>query len=77
MNLPKTVSVRWMRTCKVGESIICEGHTDYCRTPLVKADFKHKTQKAWLCFASTKPPQPVTVITIIEFPKEPTWTSNI
>ena len=77
MNLPKTVPVGWMRTCKVGDSIICQGHTSHSRTPLTKAGFKFTTQKAWLCFASADAPQPVTVLTIIEFPEEPTWTSNI
>ena len=77
MNLPKTVPVKWMRDCRVGDSIICEGHTSHSRTPLQKAGFKFTTNKAWIGFASSAQPRAVTVLTITEFPEEPTWTSNI
>lgn len=73
MNLPKTVSMQWMQSAKVGSSIVCHGHTSHSRTPLVKAGFKFTTNKAWLVLVSTKPPVPVTVLTITEFPEEPTW----
>jgi hypothetical protein len=66
MNLPKTVSVDWMRNAKVGDSIICQGHTSYCRTPLQKAGFKYTTHKGWLNLLTGEAPSPVTVLTITE-----------
>lgn len=77
MNLPKTVPIGWMKTAKVGKSIICQGHNNHNRTPLTKAGFKFTTNKAWLVLISTEPPTPVTILTITEFPEEPTWTRNI
>lgn len=76
MKLPKTVPIEWIRKCKVGESIICEGHTSHSRTPLTKAGFKFTTNKAWLVLVSTEPPSAVTVLTITEFPETGEWVSK-
>jgi len=76
MNLPKTAPAKWMQSARVGDSIICQGHTSYCRTPLVKAGFKFTLHKAWLVLLTTEQPAPVTILTITEFPEEPTWTRN-
>lgn len=77
MSLPKTVPASWIQKCKVGDSIVCQGHTSYSRTPLQRAGFKFTTNKAWLVLISTEPPIPATILTITELPEEPTWTSNI
>lgn len=64
MNLPKTVPVKWIRSAKPGDSIVCEGHTSYCRTPLVRLKLNFICNKAWLVPLRGTPPVPVTVITL-------------
>lgn len=63
--LPKTVPAKWIDTAKDGSSIVCQGHTSYCRAPLIRAGYKFTTNKAWLVLMSSAPPVPVTIITLI------------
>ena len=66
MSLSKTVSAAWIKTAKVGDSIVCYGHTAHAHTPLVRAKVKHSTKKAWLVLLETNQPMPVTIITLVE-----------
>ncbi len=70
MSLPKTVPVAFIKSAKEGDSIVCYGHTSYCRTPLVRAKIKFTSNQAWLVLLATAPPIPVTVITIGAIPDE-------
>ena len=70
MNLPRTVPAAWMKSAKVGGSTVCQGHTSYSRTPLMKAGFEFTTHKAWLVLLSTESPTPVTVLTVTALPEK-------
>ena len=70
MNLPKTVPAAWIKAAKVGDSIVCQGHTSYSRTPLIRARYSFESRQAWLVTLSTEPPVPVTVLTIVKLPED-------
>ncbi len=70
MRLHKTVPAAWVKSCKVGDSIICAGHNSYAKAPLIRAGFKFTSHQAWLVLMTTNAPEPVTVITVTEFPED-------
>lgn len=64
-NLPKTVPARWLNFAKVGDSILCAGHGDYSRAPLVRKKIGHTTQALWIVGMTKEPPVAATLITLV------------